>query len=282
MKVLLYALALVAVVAGYQEPTRFYHSNYGIAEAARIKQLEQALDFDGSRITGGSNANVGAHPHLGGLVISLSGGRQSVCGSSLLTNTRSVTAAHCWFDGVNQAQSFQIVWGSDRLFSGGTRVNTNNIVMHPNWNWNNLNNDVAVIVHNFVGFTNNINRILLASGNNAFAGQWATAAGYGRTSDTASITNTQAKRHVTVQVITNAVCRNTFGTIIVDSTICVATTGGNSPCPGDSGGPLAIGSGNNRQLIGIVSFGARAGCTRGFPAAFARVTSFNSWISGRL
>ncbi|CAH0406432.1 unnamed protein product [Chilo suppressalis] len=279
MKVLLYALALVAVVAAYEEPTRFYHSNYGVAEAARIKQLEQALDFDGSRITGGSNANVGAHPHLGGIVISLTDGRQSICGSSLITNTRSTTAAHCWHDGNNQARSFQVVWGSDRLFTGGTRVNTNHVIMHPNWNFRNLNNDVAVIVHDFVGFNNNINRIQMASGNNAFTGEWATAAGFGRTSDLPSITNNQIKRHVSVQVISNAACSNTFGSIIVGSTLCVATTGGNSPCPGDSGGPLAVGSGNNRQLIGIVSFGAAAGCTRGFPAAFARVTSFNSWFS---
>ncbi|CAH0406433.1 unnamed protein product [Chilo suppressalis] len=143
MKVLLYAIALVAVVAAYEEPTRFYHSNYGVTEAARIKQLEQALDFDGSRITGGSNANVGAHPHLGGLVITLMDGRQSVCGSSLITNTRSTTAAHCWNDGNNQARQFQVVWGSNRLFTGGTRVNTNHVIMHPNWNFRNLNNDIT-------------------------------------------------------------------------------------------------------------------------------------------
>ncbi|CAG9783826.1 unnamed protein product [Diatraea saccharalis] len=217
MKVLLCALALVAVVVAYEEPTRYYHSNYGIAAAARIKQMEQAMDFDGNRIAGGSGAGVGAHPHLGGVVILLVTGQQSVCGSSLISNTRSVTAAHCWTDGNMNARQITLVWASDRLFSGGTH---------------------------------NIRNIALASGTATFAGQWATAAGFGRTGDGNShvITNNQAKRHVNLQVITNAACANTFGGIVISSTLCVATSGGNSPCPGDSGGPLAVGSGTSRTL----------------------------------
>nr|ALE15221.1 chymotrypsin-like serine protease precursor [Diatraea saccharalis] len=282
MKLLLCALALVAVVVAYEEPTRFYHENYGIAAAARIKQMEQGMDFDGGRIAGGSAAAVGAHPHLGGLVITLTTGSTSVCGSSLITNTRSLTAAHCWTDGRSQARQFTVVWSSDRLFSGGTRVNTNQVFMHPQYNTNNLNNDIAIINHGFVNFNNNIRNVNLASGTATFAGQMATAAGFGRTGDNVGITNNQAKRHVNLNVITNAVCAQTFGGIIISSTLCVATSGGNSPCPGDSGGPLTVGSGTGRTLIGVVSFGAAAGCTRGFPAGFARVTSFNTWIRSRL
>lgn len=82
-----------------------------------------------------------------GLIISLLNiAGNSVCGSSLLTSTRLVTAAHCWFDGNNQAWQFVVVLGSQFLFSGGTRVATTNVVTHPQWTPNTLANDVAMII----------------------------------------------------------------------------------------------------------------------------------------
>ncbi|XP_047535641.1 collagenase-like [Vanessa atalanta] len=283
MKFLLVVVGLVLAVAAEEKIFSDYHEEIGIAEAARIKLAEEAQDFDGSRITGGQASSLGAHPHLGGLVITLTDGRQSVCGSSLLTNTRAVTAAHCWRHGRTQARLFTLVLGSLRLFSGGVRVNTNNVQVHASYNENTLNNDVAIIIMGHVTFTNNIQRINLASGSNNYVGTWATAAGFGRTGDNVGISNSQEKRHVNLQVITNAVCANTFGSsVIVSSTLCVATPNGQSTCGGDSGGPLAIGRGSSGTLIGITSFGSVAGCTRGFPAGFARVTSFNSWIRARL
>ncbi|XP_064073526.1 collagenase-like isoform X4 [Vanessa tameamea] len=281
MKFLLVVVGLALAVAAEEQIFSSYHEEIGIPEAARIKFAEDAQDFDGSRITGGQESALGAHPHLGGLVITLTDGRQSVCGSSLLTNTRAVTAAHCWRHGGVQARQFTVVLGSIRLFSGGVRMNTNNVQMHASYNEGTLNNDVAIIVMGHVSFTNNIQRINLASGSNNYVGTWATAAGFGRTADNSGTSNNL--RHVNLQVITNAVCAITFGTnSIISSTLCVATPNGRSTCGGDSGGPLAIGRGNTGTLIGITSFGARAGCTRGLPAAFARVTSFNAWIRARL
>ncbi|XP_046969189.1 collagenase-like [Vanessa cardui] len=283
MKFLLVVVGLALAVAAEEKIFSDYHEEIGIPEAARIKLAEAAQDFDGSRIVGGQQSSLGAHPHLGGLVITLTDNRQSVCGSSLLTNTRLVTAAHCWRHGSTQARQFTVVLGSVLLFSGGLRVNTNNVQVHASYNQQTLANDVAIIVTGHIGYTNNINRIAIATGSNNYVGTWATAAGFGRTSDTAGISTSQSKRHVNMQVITNAVCANTFGnSVIISSTLCTATTGGQSTCGGDSGGPLAIGSGNSRTLIGITSFGSAAGCSRGFPAGFARVTSFASWINARL
>lgn len=85
-------------------------------------------------------------------MITLTTGATSVCGTSLLTNSRTVTAAHCWWDGRGQARQFQVVLGSTTLFSGGVRINTNNVQMHANWNVNNLNNDIAIVIISSVGF----------------------------------------------------------------------------------------------------------------------------------
>ena len=217
------------------------------------------------------------------MVITLTDGRTSMCGASLLSHTRSVTAAHCWRTRNAQARQFTLAFGTANIFSGGTRVTTSSVHLHGSYNMNNLNNDVAIINHNHVGFNNNIQRINLASGNNNFAGTWAWAAGFGRTSDAASGANNQQKRQVSLQVITNAVCARTYGnSVIIGSTLCVSGANGRSTCSGDSGGPLSIGSGGGRQLIGITSFGSDRGCQRGYPAGFARVTSFNSWIRARI
>ncbi|XP_014355133.2 collagenase [Papilio machaon] len=280
MKLLVLAVAcLVALVAAEEPIVLHYHENIGIKRAEQIRLAELAADFDGSRITGGSTASLGEYPYMGGLVIAMTTGQTSVCGSSLLTNTKLVTAAHCWWDGRNQARQFTVVLGSVRLFSGGTRINTNRVQMHDNWNPRNANNDVAVITINWVNYSNNIRNIGMASGSNSFAGTWAWIAGFGVTGDGHNIGNNQALSHARVQVITNDVCRNTYGSsIVVASTICISGANRVSTCGGDSGGPLVA----NNQLIGITSFGSPRGCQQNLPAGFARVTSFNSWISARL
>ncbi|XP_063365788.1 brachyurin-like [Cydia amplana] len=285
---LLIAFALVGLVAGgvINAPADSvveldYHNKIGIPLAARLKAAEEALDFDGARIVGGGAASLGQYPYIGGLLIELTTGGTSVCGSSLLSNTRGITAAHCWSTASAQARSFTVIYGSTLLFSGGTRVTTTDVELHANYNMLTLVNDIAIIRFPWVTFTNVIQPIALATGTSDFAGTWAWASGWGRTSDVSSITTGQFLSHVSVQVIANSVCAATYGTSTVQATtICIATTGGRGTCSGDSGGPLANAA--NNQLIGVTSFGHRDGCQLGHPAGFARVTEFASWIQARL
>lgn len=88
----------------------------------------------------------------GGLLILLTDGRTSACGSSLLSHTKAVTAAHCWTDGTFQARQFTVVLGSTRLFSGGVRIVSTNVVMHPQWNPRTTYGDVAIITMAHVNF----------------------------------------------------------------------------------------------------------------------------------
>ncbi|GBP41796.1 Collagenase [Eumeta japonica] len=280
------SLLLVSVCAKQiqvveEQHTAFdYHAKIGVQDAANIKQQEEANAA--SRIVGGSAAGLGAYPYQAGLVITLTTGGTSVCGASLVTNNRLVTAAHCWWDGRSQARQFVVVLGSTLLFSGGTRITTTGVTMHGSWNPSSAANDVAMIVISWVNYSNNIRNIALPTNalNQNFAGQWAWASGFGRTR--AGIGNNQFLSHVRLQVITNAVCQQTFGWYIIASTICTSGAGGVGTCGGDSGGPLALDWGGQRILIGITSFGSDRGCQVGAPSAFARVTSFVSWIQARL
>ncbi|XP_045504632.1 collagenase-like [Colias croceus] len=259
-----------------------YHEEVGIPEAARIRKVEESIDFDG-RIIGGSASTLGAHPYMAGLIILLTTTSESACGANLLSNTKLVTAAHCWRSRQNTAVQFTVILGSVRLFSGGVRSVTSRIVMHPQYNRENLRNDVAVITINHVAYTNVIGPITLASGSALYTNQWPTAVGFGLTSDTAVVSQSSVLRQVNLRVISNAECRATYGwDSVVDSSLCTDGGRGTGTCGGDSGGPLVIGSGTARRLIGITSFGSSRGCQVGAPSVFARVTWFNSWIRGQL
>nr|AAO75039.1 chymotrypsin precursor [Spodoptera frugiperda] len=262
-----------------------YLAKIGKPLADEIRKAEEAEGA--SRIVGGQASSLGQFPYQAGLLADFSAG-QGVCGGSLVRANRVLTAAHCWFDGQNQAWRFTVVLGSIRLFSGGTRVQTSNVVMHGSWNPSNIRNDVAMIrLNSNVGLSNTIALIALPSGsqlNENFAGENAVASGFGRTSDGAGggITTNQFLSHVTLPVITNAVCRSSFPLIVQDSNICTSGAGGRSTCQGDSGGPLVVTRSGRPLLIGVTSFGSARGCQVGSPAAFARVTSFMSWINGQL
>ncbi|CAH2083250.1 unnamed protein product [Euphydryas editha] len=288
MKLFLFitGLALVSARAPYVPILVDYHEKVGIPEATRILKSESATDFDGSRIVGGSAAGLGAHPYTAGLLVDLVDGRRSMCGASLVSNTRLVTAAHCWRTNSAQGRQITVILGSTRLFTGGTRLNTTEIQLHANYNPSTLSNDVAVISIPHVTYNNNIRNIELPSGlllYFTYAGERAVAVGYGRTSDTAAPSSDPDLRQVALVVVENWECINIYGpTAVISSTLCTDGIYRGGPCSGDSGGPLVFSFQNTRYLIGVTSFVAAIGCQAGLPAGYARVTSFASWISARL
>ncbi|XP_053608775.1 brachyurin-like [Plodia interpunctella] len=288
-------LAIAALVGGTPladpgvEVSLGYHDKVGIPLAARIKDQEDKLvlnsarAYDG-RIIGGAVAPTNAYPFLAGLIISFVNiAGQSACGSSVLSASRLVTAAHCWFDGTRQASHYTVVFGSQFLFYGGTRVVTSTVVMHPQWTPSTLHNDIAIIyLPTPVQFTANIQPIFLPTWdmlNDQFAGQWAITAGYGITSDQESSISLDASiRHVSLQVISVAQCQRVYGIYAQASTICTNGAGGVGICGGDSGGPLLVNRNGINYLVGVSSFAAKNACQQGHPSGFARVTSFYNFI----
>ncbi|KAH8395067.1 hypothetical protein KR215_009506, partial [Drosophila sulfurigaster] len=170
-------------------------------------------------------------------------------------------------------------WIMDEAGIVSSTVASSQIIIHSGWNSSNLKNDISLIKIPAVAYTTKIQPVTLpsvASSYSTYAGETVVASGWGRTSDSSSSVATNLQ-YVDLTVITNTVCAATYGTsIVTSSNICVSTTNGKSTCNGDSGGPLVLKS-NNVQ-VGLTSFGAAAGCEKGYPAAFTRTTSYLDWI----
>lgn len=258
-----------------------WHQKKGIKEAERIKAHEQLLQLN--PIVGGVIAPVNAHPYLAGILIDVFGlPSPSACGGSLLSASRVLTAAHCWYDGNFYAMRFTVVLGTPYLFHGGLRIPTYSIAVHPAYNAQTLSNDIAMLgLPVLVPFSDAIKPVVLPYGrylHEDFTAHWTSASGYGRYSDLTNPTTNTMVRNIFLHTIPIEQCRGIYGALVLDSNICTNGVGGVGICRGDSGGPLTINVEGNEILIGVSSFVAQDGCELGYPSVFARVTNYMDWI----
>ncbi|XP_021928759.1 brachyurin-like [Zootermopsis nevadensis] len=226
----------------------------------------------GKRITNGLTASRGQFPWQVGLIID----GAWFCGGSVISNEWVLTAAHCGGD------VYRLTLGANRLDiqeSGSISVQSTDSIVHAQYSSTSLNNDIA-LVRVSIEFSDFITPVKLPRREPNppdFAGKTARVSGWGKPSDSASGITT-VLNYVDLPVISNTDCAGVFGSYIVSSTLCVAAPNGKSTCSGDSGGPLVIEIDDAYTQIGVVSFGAAAGCELGYPDGFARVTSFLDWI----
>ncbi|CAK1543136.1 unnamed protein product [Leptosia nina] len=262
-----------------------YLTRYAIPLGEKIRKAEEAYIANGgnARIVGGVPSDLGRHPYQVGIISDiLDTNNMGVCGGSLISANRVLTAAHCWFDGTHLAWRFTIVLGSVFLFSGGTRIQSRNIALHPLWSPELLRNDIGVIyLPHDIQFSAYISPVALPSKEDeeeSFSGIRAIASGYGITADGQQMTISQDLNHVQLTVIRNEVCAYYFPSVIQDSHLCTSSLGGASICIGDTGGPLVIERNGQSTLIGVASFVSNHGCQKGIPASFTRVTSYLGFI----
>merc|ERR1712099_132837 len=134
-------------------------------------------------------------------------------------------------------------------------------------------NDIALIeLPSPITFNDYIKPSCLPSvGDTADPNELVTATGWGKPSDNAGGISPVLRMVEDLPIITNSECNAIYG-IVGDGVVCIDTTGGKGTCNGDSGGPLNMkydvksgASGDKWKQVGVVSFGASAGCEEATP-----------------
>lgn len=199
-----------------------------------------------------------------------------VCGSFLVWPDVLVSAAHCVaaFDTTDSVAQI-----------GGTIVRPSNApelrsipgyTQHPQFQLSLFRNDIMVL---YLNATSNAPVVALNTNNDLPAdNQTATVIGHGRTIESERFVSNELKEAV-VAVIPTADCDTNYSTtpdtaIQSNVSFCATRVTGVS-CNGDSGGPLI--DTTTGAVIGIVSFGASTGCTRG-PSGYTRVAPYADWV----
>ncbi|XP_017101525.2 serine protease 1-like [Drosophila bipectinata] len=245
----------------------------GVLPKAPVHPRDRTASIQG-RITNGKEAVAEQFPYQVGLSFSSSQGGWW-CGGSIIAANWVVTAAHCTDGATSVTASYGATVRTNPKFT--QTISSSDFIQHESYLSLTVRNDISLIKTPTISFSAAVNKIALpaiASSYSTYVGQTAVASGWGLVSDSATSVAPNLQ-YVDLTVISNTVCQQTFGSLIVTSrVICVATPNAQSTCQGDSGGPLALDS----TLIGITSFGSADGCESGAPAAFTRVTYYLDWI----
>ncbi|KAM4716297.1 testisin-like [Anableps anableps] len=233
-----------------------------------------------SKIVGGQDASPGSWPWQ----VSLQRAGRHVCGGSLINKNWVLSAAHC----VSRTSPsvWQVSLGRQQLQGGNTNtqvsVGVNAIFVHPEYNSNTLNNDIALFrLSSPVKFTNYIRPVCLAASGSRFNNRttsWVT--GWGNVAEGVFLPPPQTLQEVKIPVIGNRQCNCLYrSSRITDNMICAGVlSGGKDSCQGDSGGPMVSKQSSRWIQSGVVSFGY--GCARpNRPGVYTRVSRYQSWIN---
>ncbi|MEX1208559.1 MAG: trypsin-like serine protease [Acidimicrobiia bacterium] len=238
-------------------------------------------------IVGGSEASPNEFPFMVGLVRTNNPDtfQSQFCAGSLIDPEWVLTVAHC-VDGI-KASKIQVYANDFDLEGDGDRIDVSAIFVHPEYDDNTLENDVALLRLADPAMTspqkNDTVRLPLASDAASYGeGKTVVAIGWGHTENEPPGTPgfPLRLRKVELPMVSDTDCAGIYGDLERPEMVCAGfEAGGADTCQGDSGGPLVVPLGDGTHLqVGIVSWGS--GCAdAGFFGVYTRTVTYACWIA---
>ena len=155
------------------------------------------------------------------------------------------------------------------------------IILHENYNHNNLQNDIALMkLKRPILFNTHVSPICLPDFDFA-TGTTCYVTGWGRPGN--SFPPSNILQETTVPLLDREVCRQHFNQSnilgVTSDMRCAGTIGqSQGTCKGDSGGPLACERAGRWYLLGITSWSNNGCVDQGDPGVFANTLHFRNWM----
>jgi len=241
------------------------------------------------RIFGGRPVTTGKYPWMAALFYrDCSPSTCQFCGGSLVRPNRIVTAAHC-AAALGANTLIDVFIGEERLSNQGEVLQVSEFVVHPDFNPNTLDNDLAVLKLASESSFQPIDLIAPGDPDGLTApGSRVTAIGWGATSEGGP--GSLDLMEIDVPIIENSVAAVEYkklGSTITDNMLAAGLLqGGGDACQGDSGGPLIAFERNSQNsivpiLVGVTSWGI--GCARPkLPGLYTRLANYSDWLQETL
>jgi len=237
-----------------------------------------SLPQRGGRIVGGEEAGLKDAPWQVSLRNFITG-NSHFCGGTIIAPSWILTASHC-LDGITPIQ-YEIMAGQHNIRLPDPHEEVRRVkagFLHPNYTWNDREYDIGLVkLRNELAFTEYIQPIDLYLVPEPTPGVLCEATGWGVT-EQGGMFLASALQKVTVPLISDQTCFDTFQSLMRDDMLCAGEEGKDS-CSGDSGGPLVcpLGPEGQKILTGVTSWGQ--GCGQpGKPGVYTEVAYFVDWI----